>query len=887
GALLDNMGNAHSAAFESASDVTPVTASSEVTAEGAVIQKLNGDEILFEVLADTVKFRALVRNFGTLPETTYQVRWTLDGTVQATLNNPRILGVGGRDTLLLQWNNAAPGTHLLKAWTLLAADQNRVNDTTSMTIIGPATIPAGIYNNGPVITGRVSGSGVAAPAGFRWSELQAVGSEANSGLGFSDARNSSSRFRLADDFTVPTGQTWRIDSLVTYSYQQYDQGYATPFTSANVRVWRGTPDSAGSTVVFGDTLTNRLTTSYNSRIYRISNSTTPAPGTLPDFSRVLYQNTMSAGVTLVPGRYFIDWQTVTDLNNSHFSPTVTVPNRRGNAAWNARQRATNGVWSNVLDAGNPSAAPDSAQDFPFVLIGATGAVAAHDIGVASAVQLPSADTVRFRASVWNFGASPETTYQVRWSIDGAVQATIPNSRILAVGGIDTVQLNWTAPTPGSHTLRAWTILGTDANLTNDTVTVRFNVSAGWTFNNSGTGNVLNSVKAVDRNVGWAGGNAGTVLRTVDGGITWRSVGTTTISGDVYAVEALDSTTAFVTTTPSTTRIYRTTNGGTTWTSVFTQTGGFIDAIKMYNATTGIALGDPVTGKWTILKTTNGGAAWARIATEPTAIAGQAGLNNSLATFDTTHIWFGTTAGTVYRSTDAGLTWASSATTFTGQVDEVAFNGTQFGVAGGQDAASRTTNGGTTWTAINIGGSGFVLGLAATGNNDFWAAQGDNVYRSTNRGATWSTSYTGTIGTLRHLDFVVIGPTTRGWTVSATGGIAAGLLTLTGVKEGNDRGTPTSFALDQNYPNPFNPTTTLRYALPKDARVNLTIYNVLGQRIAVLSNEVRAAGFYDVLWNGRNDFGSQVASGVYFYRIEAQPVDGSETFTNLKKMLPLK
>jgi flagellar hook assembly protein FlgD len=76
-------------------------------------------------------------------------------------------------------------------------------------------------------------------------------------------------------------------------------------------------------------------------------------------------------------------------------------------------------------------------------------------------------------------------------------------------------------------------------------------------------------------------------------------------------------------------------------------------------------------------------------------------------------------------------------------------------------------------------------------------------------------------------------------------------------------------------------------LPKEARVNLTIYNILGQRIATLKNEVQGVGYYNVLWNGMNDFGSQVASGVYFYRIEAQPVDGSETFTNLKKMLLLK
>lgn len=890
GTASNAAGNSRSTPADGASsDLTPeIKSSSVVMVEGGAVKQVNGDGLLFEVLADTVRFRALVRNHGTLPETTYQVRWTLDGAVQGTLNNTRVLGVGSRDTLILQWNNAVPGAHLLKAWTLLATDANRVNDTSSMTIIGPATIPTGIYNNGPFISGRVSASGVAAPAGFRWSELQAVGNEANTVLGSADYQASSSRFRLADDFVVPTGQTWRIDSVVTYSYQPYAQGYATPFTAANIRIWRGTPDSAGSFVVYGDTLTNRLTTSYNSRVYRISNSTTPAPGTAPDYTRILWQNTMSTKVTLVPGRYWIDWQTFTDLNNSHFSPTVTVPNRRGNAAWNARQRATNGVWSSVLDTGNPSSAPDSAQDFPFILVGTTGAVLPHDIGAASVVQIPSVDTLRFRTFVWNFGSNPETTYTVRWSVDGTVQSTIPNSRVLTVGGIDTFQLNWTSPTPGNHTLRAWTLLGTDGNRSNDTVTLSFSVSAGWTFNNSGTGNVLNSVKTVDRNIAWVGGNNATVLRTTDGGTTWVSRSTTTISGDVYAIEALNDSIAFVTTTPSgsSTRIYRTTNGGTSWTSVFTQSGGFIDAIKMYNATTGIALGDPVTNKWTILKTTNGGAAWTRIATEPVPAIGEAGLNNSLSTYDTTHIWFGTTTGRVYRSTDAGLTWTSSATTFTGEVDEVAFNGPLFGVAGGLNAASRTTDGGLTWSATNIGGSGYVLGLAATGS-DFWAAQGSNVYRSTNLGATWGVSYTGTIGTLRHLDFVLAGQTTRGWTVSETGGIAAALLIPTGVNEESNQSIPTAFTLDQNYPNPFNPTTTIRYAVPKDATVSLKIYNLLGQEIATVVNDVKSVGYYNVLWSGRNQSGNQVATGVYFYRIEAKPVDGSPAFTSLKKMLLIK
>jgi hypothetical protein len=79
--------------------------------------------------------------------------------------------------------------------------------------------------------------------------------------------------------------------------------------------------------------------------------------------------------------------------------------------------------------------------------------------------------------------------------------------------------------------------------------------------------------------------------------------------------------------------------------------------------------------------------------------------------------------------------------------------------------------------------------------------------------------------------------------------------------------PRDFSLSPNFPNPFNPETTLRYALPQSGSVKLTIYDMLGQEIRALVNEVQAPGMYTVLWNGRNDHGFAVASGLYFYRIE--------------------
>jgi hypothetical protein len=88
----------------------------------------------------------------------------------------------------------------------------------------------------------------------------------------------------------------------------------------------------------------------------------------------------------------------------------------------------------------------------------------------------------------------------------------------------------------------------------------------------------------------------------------------------------------------------------------------------------------------------------------------------------------------------------------------------------------------------------------------------------------------------------------------------------------------SSGLLQNYPNPFNPSTTIRYSLGATGRVTLKIYNLLGQHIRTLVDDVQERGEYAVPWNGTNDSRTRVASGVYFYRLEAGP------FTQIKKLL---
>jgi hypothetical protein len=93
--------------------------------------------------------------------------------------------------------------------------------------------------------------------------------------------------------------------------------------------------------------------------------------------------------------------------------------------------------------------------------------------------------------------------------------------------------------------------------------------------------------------------------------------------------------------------------------------------------------------------------------------------------------------------------------------------------------------------------------------------------------------------------------------------------------------PTTFALRQNSPNPFNPATRISYDLAQAGDVRVTVFNVLGQHVNDLVDEYQEAGSYEVVWNGKDNNGASVASGIYFYRIK------TTEFSDTKKMLLLK
>ena len=95
-------------------------------------------------------------------------------------------------------------------------------------------------------------------------------------------------------------------------------------------------------------------------------------------------------------------------------------------------------------------------------------------------------------------------------------------------------------------------------------------------------------------------------------------------------------------------------------------------------------------------------------------------------------------------------------------------------------------------------------------------------------------------------------------------------------------TPDEYSLSQNYPNPFNPSTTIKYSLPAESNVLLSVYNLIGEKVDELSNGIQQAGTYNVNWNA-----SDFASGIYYYRLDVNSLSGDFSKSFVKKMILVK
>ncbi len=260
---------------------------------------------------------------------------------------------------------------------------SNVTRLTTIALLGAACgcVEAQIFSNGssdqttPALAlVNQTGNNTPAPGASQWSEVASVNSLLGNALAgiacHADVTDATGGMRLADDFTVPTGQTWQLTGVQLFAYWSDAQG--SPVANATLRIWSGQPGDPTSSVVFGDATTNRLSATTAMNAYRVFTTTVGPAIMSPDTSRRLHAVTLSANVTLGSGTYWLDWQFSGAVPNSPvFVVPVTLTGVRTQASWNARQYA-DGVWTAVLDSGKPDGTSDAAQDVAFVLAGSVG-----------------------------------------------------------------------------------------------------------------------------------------------------------------------------------------------------------------------------------------------------------------------------------------------------------------------------------------------------------------------------------------------------------------------------------------------------------------------------------------------------------------------------------
>lgn len=445
------------------------------------------------------------------------------------------------------------------------------------------------------------------------------------------------------------------------------------------------------------------------------------------------------------------------------------------------------------------------------------------------------------------------------------------------------------------------------------------IQAQWTpqlkLSPSSVGAIAFSV--VDTNVVWAllvdvdnfdYGPINRFIRTTNGGGLWTQ-GFITGAAKMHpgSIAAVDSLTAWVTmqgafpTLPSDTSegIFKTSDGGTLWTkdtTAFQGSGAKPMFIHFFDPNKGIVVGERNKNglsSWEIYTTTNGGTRWDSVpqVNIPPKVAGEQLMEGFEYTATQNTFWFCTSASTgrVFRSTNSGLTWtAATIGPGFGRVHSIAFQDDSVGLAcvfvGGNPTTVKTTDGGSTWTAIAPPSRPTPhIVVHVPGTADSYIVTG-HVWPGTHTGSAYTLdggrSWT-TVDNNAHGPVAFATPG-RGWTTD--GGDAdnwntiygwSGIPLVTSVPISSEK-MPREFALSQNYPNPFNPSTTIQFLLPRAAHVALKVFNIVGEEITTLVSGKLGAGTYTTRWDAAG-----VASGVYFYRIEA----GS--FIETKKLLLLR
>lgn len=424
----------------------------------------------------------------------------------------------------------------------------------------------------------------------------------------------------------------------------------------------------------------------------------------------------------------------------------------------------------------------------------------------------------------------------------------------------------------------------------------------WVLKFTAPGKVFKDISFATPQVGYIVTELGGVYKTTNGGDNWTSVMNLGFPYYWYGVHALTADTVVIAGFNNQGNIHSgvvrwSYNGGATWSNdinLYIPSGvGWLSKIHFFDKNRGIVSAEFSGG---MHYTTNGG----KDSTSWTYVQVNSDLGWFTGNIDalpdgnvfTTGIHFA-------HSTDFGVNWTSTVpadNTFDGGVDFVDNNLLKGLTGGGSINPSvagwvhRTTDGGSTWSA-RLNTFSYPIRSVKYFNDTLMFAIGGNLYQdvggiylSTNSGQNWNLEVSTSAEMFSYDYKKITNDSIDIWCVGSTGGSSGYIgklykarikYNIVGINNIINE-VPKENKLFQNYPNPFNPATSIKYQVEGLKFVNLIVYDLLGKEVATLVNEKQSAGEYEVKFDGSN-----LASGIYFYKLSAGD------FTEVKRMTLIK
>ncbi len=387
--------------------------------------------------------------------------------------------------------------------------------------------------------------------------------------------------------------------------------------------------------------------------------------------------------------------------------------------------------------------------------------------------------------------------------------------------------------------------------------------------------------------GIVGGNSQDILNSTDSGSNWNVAQSGFFGGGFYSSFMLSSNIGFIAGENSIFQplFGKTTDGGANWnfTAFYLNSNeGKLTGVYFVNENNGFATSAVFDGEGGISKTTDSGSNWNTILYSQ--ILSDITFTNSSEGYAVGY------NGQIYKTSDSGNSWNSQSSGTTVNLNSVNFPSQLVGyIAGDNGTILKTISGGDVpveLTSFNAELKNSKVDLnwrTATETNN----KGFEIERRS--GKKWNSigfiDGNGTTTEPQNYTFVddIDGTELNGKIYYKLKQIDFdGSFQYSQEVKINYINIPDGYALNQNYPNPFNPTTSITYALPVESNVIIEVYNSIGKKVQELVNAVKQAGYHQIIFNG-----TDLSSGVYFYSLYAQSLDGSKDFRSMKKLILIK